>query len=505
MSGPTANPQADLVATPITLAMVSSEGQARRGMPLTFRLLLVLVAGALLLSAVVAFQGGELGHKERLAEQKASIERLAQQLAHRAGPVLEKGDEMRLAVLVAATADLGDCRVMLLDLEGRVLLDTTLVSGGKKLALLTREGVFHRRIDEQSCEVLAPVPGMRGRVGEVRLRYDVPAVAASFSLPLFGVAFLACLSLIALACAFSHHFASRVRQAAHAARGLCRGDIAVELRPSRASELSELHEALQEVAGNLRQGMVGAERGLIEMAMQLVDTIEHHSTVTPGHGERTRRYARVLGERLGLIEGDLHDLELAAQLHDLGKACVRPSVLSKSGPLDRDERASLREHPSHGCTFLEGQPTLREVVRYIRHHHERYDGMGYPEGLRGDRIPLQSRIISIADAYDQVTSRCIYGEPMGWSEALDKLREDRGTHFDPWLLDLFEEEIRKAPQPARPMQSVVISTEGVLPYKAAEETEADEDVDVELGIAEDGSLVGHFEVITDRRLDEEAE
>jgi HD-GYP domain-containing protein (c-di-GMP phosphodiesterase class II) len=449
--------------------MANDDPHPGRGLPLTLRLLLVMAAGALVVSLVVAFLGVEQIRDARADARTQRIERLGEHVARRAGPMLEKNDEMRLAVLAATAAELGPCRVVLLDLEGRVRLDSELMLGGRKLALLTEQGAFHRRVSDTHSEYVAPVLAMSGRAGEVRLTYEVPAgTAADFPFALFGVAFCASLVLIALACAFCQHLARRIREAARAVQRLARGE-RWDFRPSRAPELNELQNALADMGSVVEQGMVGTENALIDMACRLVDIVEHHSSVTAGHGVRTQRYAAVLGRRLGLIDGDLRELELAARLHDLGKACVRPSILEKSGALDRDERASLREHPGHGTAFLEAQPTLRTVARYVRHHHEKHDGTGYPDGLRGERIPLASRIIAIADAYDQVTSRSIYGEPMGWSEALDKLREDRGTHFDPWLLDLFEEEIRAAPQPAAPMRSVVISTEGVLPYKAADE------------------------------------
>jgi HD-GYP domain-containing protein (c-di-GMP phosphodiesterase class II) len=483
--------------------MPKDDAHPGRGLPLTLRLLLVMAAGALVVSLVVAFLSVEQLREARNDARAERIERLGQDIARRAGPMLERSDDMRLAVLAATAAELGPCRVVLLDLEGRVRLDSELMLGGRKLALLTEQGAFHRRLSDTHEEYLAPVRSMSGRAGEVRLTYDTPiGSAADFPFALFGVAFAASLVLIGLACAFCQHLARRIREAALAVQRLARGE-RWGFRPSRAPELRALQEALASMGSVVEQGMIGTERALIDMACRLVDTIEHHSSVTPGHGVRTQRYAALLGRRLGLIDGDLRELELAARLHDLGKACVRASILDKTGALDREERASLREHPGHGGTFLEAQPTLRTVARYVRHHHEKYDGTGYPDGLRGERIPLASRVIAIADAYDQITSRSIYGEPLDWRQALDKLREDRGTHFDPWLLDLFEEEIRREPMPARPLRPLVISTEGVLPYKAAEELADGESADEDVAGDEDLALLGDdLEVVADETFRE---
>jgi HD-GYP domain-containing protein (c-di-GMP phosphodiesterase class II) len=209
--------------------------------------------------------------------------------------------------------------------------------------------------------------------------------------------------------------------------------------------------------------------------------LEQRGHVPPGHGERAARYAGILAARLNLLPEDRRELELAARLHDVGKAGVRTSALGQRGVLTDDERASMREHPVRGARFLASVPSLARVAEAIRHHHEKYDGSGHPDGLRGDRIPLGARILAIADAYDLATSISPDGEPVPWPEALDRLREDRGTHFDPWLLDLFEAEIRSNPVPSRPLRPVMISTAGVMPYQATDDALRAFGVDGDLG------------------------
>jgi len=147
--------------------------------------------------------------------------------------------------------------------------------------------------------------------------------------------------------------------------------------------------------------------------------------------------------------------------------------MNKGGDLSEVERESLRQYPQRSAHLLAGLPGFRGVSRIVRHHHEKYDGSGYPEGLRGERIPVRSRILAIADAYDLLTSAGPHGCAMPWPEALDRMHEDRGEHFDPDLLDLFEEEIRKAPTPIKSDSRLLISSTGVVPYKRAEEPSAE--------------------------------
>ncbi|MHC5062513.1 MAG: HD-GYP domain-containing protein [Planctomycetota bacterium] len=180
----------------------------------------------------------------------------------------------------------------------------------------------------------------------------------------------------------------------------------------------------------------------------------------------------MLADRLSIDPNSKRELAVAALLVDIGKVGVRQSALCKGGHLDEVERESLRQSPQRSAFLLSGLPSLRGAARIVRHHHEKYDGSGFPEGLRGERIPVRSRILAIADAYDLLTSPGQQGEAMSWPEALDRMHEDRGEHFDPDILDLFEEEIRKSPLPSESKSRVLISNSGVLPYKLGEEPRA---------------------------------
>lgn len=402
------------------------------------------------------------------------MEKLAASLAARAAPLLLARDDLRLSMLAASASGLGDQSVLILDSGGKVIVDTAGTtgatgSGERALATLTTAGAFSRAVRGGLRERLSPALGLRGQVGEVRIRYvDIRsrADAAPFSWTLFASTVLASLTLVLLVGFVSHHWMRHVHEAAATARSLARGETSARCQRRAGGAIHDLQESLHELGRSLAAGGNQARSSLVELGQQTVELLERRSL--PGHAERTCRYAMILAKRLGLTDEETRDLEVACRLHDLGEAWLRPSLLDKDGPLDEGERACLRSLPDRGASVLGQLPSLRRVAEIIRHHRERYDGSGYPDGLRGERIPLGARILAIADAYDQLTTCVTRGRVRRWPEALDTLCEDRGDHFDPWLLDLFEEEIRKAPTPRNASHQVMISAAGVLPYKAVQ-------------------------------------
>jgi HD-GYP domain-containing protein (c-di-GMP phosphodiesterase class II) len=168
---------------------------------------------------------------------------------------------------------------------------------------------------------------------------------------------------------------------------------------------------------------------------------------TAEHSEDVVRLAQLVGNLLKLDDAALLELEFAARLHDVGKIRVPDRVLNKPGPLDREERAVMRRHPAWGAETLSGVPGLEVVATIVRFHHERWDGAGYPDGLRGACIPLASRIIAVCDAFGAMTCDRPYRAGMPDDHALGELRAGAGTQFDPAVVDAFCEAVA-APAPA---------------------------------------------------------
>jgi putative nucleotidyltransferase with HDIG domain len=176
---------------------------------------------------------------------------------------------------------------------------------------------------------------------------------------------------------------------------------------------------------------------LSETIGAMVSAIDARDPANAAHSRRVTLLALRLGEALRLSPARMELLELAAMLHDIGKISVPHQILSKPGPLDEAEWVAMKRHAAYGAEIVTQVPRLRDVARVIRHHHERFDGGGYPDGLTGETIPTLSRVISIADAYEAMTADRAYRPAMDAAAARRIIRENLGTQFDPHLGELF--------------------------------------------------------------------
>jgi HD-GYP domain-containing protein (c-di-GMP phosphodiesterase class II) len=177
--------------------------------------------------------------------------------------------------------------------------------------------------------------------------------------------------------------------------------------------------------------------GYPEALRTLVRAVEVKDAYTHGHSERTAQVAVELGVRMGLSPDRLRVIARGAYLHDLGKIGIPDHILNKPGRLDPEERRVMEQHPQLGFELASSAPSLREALPVILHHHERVDGGGYPSGLSGNDVPLEARVVAVADVWDALTSDRAYRS--GWepARALAHIEAGRGTHFDPRIVDAF--------------------------------------------------------------------
>lgn len=166
-------------------------------------------------------------------------------------------------------------------------------------------------------------------------------------------------------------------------------------------------------------------------------SLEEKTLETNEHADRIQKYAIALGKRISLSDANMDELVLSAMFHDIGKIGVPDSILLKPGALDDDEWHVMKKHCEIGFNILNASPNMASVAKYVLHHHERWDGSGYPAGLKGEEIPLVSRMIAIADAYDVMTTDRVYSRSMTPLEAIEELVRCKGTQFDPELIDHF--------------------------------------------------------------------
>lgn len=173
------------------------------------------------------------------------------------------------------------------------------------------------------------------------------------------------------------------------------------------------------------------------MARTILKALDCKDHYTFGHSMRVAYFSLVTGRELGLSEEELKELELSAIFHDIGKIGTPDQVLNKPSRLTEEEFLVMKQHPEQSYEILKEYPIFEKIALNARYHHERYDGRGYPLGMKGDEIPLFARIILIADTFDAMTSTRPYRKGLDYSVAYDELNQFSGTQFDPKCVQAF--------------------------------------------------------------------
>jgi HD-GYP domain-containing protein (c-di-GMP phosphodiesterase class II) len=179
------------------------------------------------------------------------------------------------------------------------------------------------------------------------------------------------------------------------------------------------------------------QESFLSTVKALAQAVDAKDSYTAGHSSRVTLYATIIAEQLGLPESEVRKVRLSSLLHDVGKIGIRDSVLSKPGQLTDEEFAVMKSHPAVGETILKPVTQLAEVIPGVVSHHERFDGRGYPRGLKGEEIPLQGRIIGVADAFDAMTSDRVYRPRLSDEVAIAELKKHSGTQFDSRVVKAF--------------------------------------------------------------------
>lgn len=209
----------------------------------------------------------------------------------------------------------------------------------------------------------------------------------------------------------------------------------------QAWEYGELKRQHVELTARIHHQNAVLERLVEERTNDLLDgminALDYRDMETQWHSRRVSRYAARLAEELGLDEQQLHDVRMGALLHDIGKIGVRDSVLLKPGPLTPEEWEEMKEHPAIGYRLLRGIQYLEKAAEVVLQHQERWDGRGYPAGLRGEEIHIGARIFSVVDTLDAILSDRPYRAGRPYAVALAEIRRCAGTQFDPAIVEVF--------------------------------------------------------------------
>lgn len=189
------------------------------------------------------------------------------------------------------------------------------------------------------------------------------------------------------------------------------------------AELSETYEKL--------------EKSYMESIETVRYTVEAKDLYTRGHSDRVSEYSVLIGKKLGLNDDDIRRLKIGGLFHDVGKIGVPDSILQKNAKLTDDEYSQIKNHPTIGAHILSTASIFQDIIPIVKHHHERYDGNGYPSRLKGEEIPYLSRIAAIADSFDAMTSRRVYRDSLPMDIVISEIEKNKGTQFDPQIADAF--------------------------------------------------------------------
>ena len=221
-------------------------------------------------------------------------------------------------------------------------------------------------------------------------------------------------------------------------------------------ELPTLHVILQ---NNIQRKRIEMRRlyeqraeVLFKAIRALASAIDAKSYYTGRHSDRVTELCVEIGQELRLDTQSLYTLELAANVHDVGKIGTPDAVLAKPGKLDADEWECIKKHPGIGADILAGIDELQEIADIVRHHHEHLDGSGYPDGLQGEAIPFLARILTVADAFEAMTADRPYRKSCSWEDALAELRRTSGTQFDPVIVEGFAKILERKAEAEFPLK-----------------------------------------------------
>ena len=194
---------------------------------------------------------------------------------------------------------------------------------------------------------------------------------------------------------------------------------------------------IKNINNELKETNEKLERAYLETVETLRFTVEAKDTYTRGHSDRVSEYSVLLGKHLNLSEEELHLLKIGGLFHDIGKIGIPDSILLKTERLTDDEYSEIKNHPTIGAHILSNATIFEKAIPIVKHHHERYDGFGYPSKLKGENIPYLARIATVADSFDAMTSRRSYRDSMPLDIVKAEIEKNKGTQFDPNIADVF--------------------------------------------------------------------
>jgi HD-GYP domain-containing protein (c-di-GMP phosphodiesterase class II) len=255
---------------------------------------------------------------------------------------------------------------------------------------------------------------------------------------------------ILVAIVFASGIASPVRALAERTREIANGNYHQRIELKTHNEIGELAENFNSMSGAIETAIEQLRKAahenhllFINSVRMLAAAIDAKDPYTRGHSERVARYSIGIGKNLGLSEQDMRNLRISALLHDVGKIGIDDRILRKPGALSEDEFEVMKGHPVKGAVIMSGVAQLIDIIPGMKYHHEKWSGGGYPDGLSAEEIPMQARIVAIADTFDAMTTNRPYQKAMEVGYVVEKIKSFAGTRFDPRVVDAFVSAVKR--------------------------------------------------------------
>jgi putative nucleotidyltransferase with HDIG domain len=343
-----------------------------------------------------------------------------------------------------------DVRATLVDRTGRILFPlATRTSRRHPSSLVADFERFPARVtrseEQPGGGVLASIAPVGQPDWGVLLERDLDAAFASVDRMvrdtlLWSAAALAGALLLGL---FSARRISRpIAQLASSSRAVSEGQYGTNVKVTGTAELADLSENFNRMSESIRDAFENLKRAarenhelFINSIRALAAAIDAKDPYTRGHSERVARYASQVAREMELPAQDVRRVRLSALLHDVGKIGIDDRIIRKPSALTAEEFEIMKTHPAKGAAIMSAIPELKDVIPGMKHHHERWEGGGYPDGLKGEDIPLQARIVSVADTFDAMTTTRPYQQAMDIRFVFQRLRDLAGNRFDPRVVD----------------------------------------------------------------------
>jgi HD-GYP domain-containing protein (c-di-GMP phosphodiesterase class II) len=284
------------------------------------------------------------------------------------------------------------------------------------------------------------------RLGVIAIQDESAALAsvADMRRQTFWISLVAAILTIAIGCFFARQLTQPVQQLAAAAHRIASGDFSQRLEVKSRTELGDLGQSFNLMTDQVEryindlQSSVSENRQLfLGTVKSLAAAIDGKDPYTRGHSERVSRFSIAIAQRLGLSDDEVEKIRISAVLHDVGKIGIDDNILKKPAALTDDEFEIMKGHPQKGYKIMSQIPAMKEFLPGMYMHHEMINGQGYPQGLKGDEIPLMARIVSVADTFDAMTTDRPYQKALEFADAVERIKAFVGTRYCPQVVAAF--------------------------------------------------------------------